>query len=197
MAIPKSVFEVRFGLALIIPTRNRPDLLRRLLANLEEVSLKPETIIIVDSSDAGKNSELKSKSLNIHQVITECRSAAIQRNIGLDYLFDDKMSKGIDFISFLDDDVLIPSHYFELVLRGFSHDKDFVGLSGIAKTLEPDSIKIRRNWFTDGIGITGNPGSLTAAAINISPIGLTKLSEVDWLIGCSTWKANSLQNLRF
>ena len=41
MATPNPEFAVKSGLALIIPTRNRPDLLRRLLANLEEVSLKP------------------------------------------------------------------------------------------------------------------------------------------------------------
>lgn len=197
MATPNPKFAVKSGLALIIPTRNRPDLLRRLLANLEEVSLKPDVIIIVDSSDPGKNSELKSEFINIHQVMTEYKSAAIQRNIGLDFLDNYKKAEDIRFISFLDDDVMVPNDYFDLALRGLTQTKDCVGLSGIAKTSEDTRTKIRRNWLTDWIGITGNPGALTCAAINISPIGLTTKSEVDWLIGCSTWKSIIFQNVRF
>ena len=197
MATPNPKFAVKSGLALIIPTRNRPDLLRRLLANLEEVSLKPDVIIIVDSSDPGKNSELKSEFINIHQIMTGYKSAAIQRNIGLDYLDNYKKAEDISFISFLDDDVMVPNDYFDLALRGLTQTKDCVGLSGIAKTSEDTRTKIRRNWLTDWIGITGNPGALTSAAVNISPIGLTTRSEVDWLIGCSTWKAISFHNLRF
>jgi GT2 family glycosyltransferase len=197
MAVPNPKFAVKSGLALIIPTRNRPDFLRRLLANLEEVSLKPDVIVIVDSSDAGKYSELKSEFINIHQIRTEYKSAAIQRNIGLDYLNNYKKAEDIGFISFLDDDVMVPNDYFDLALRGLTQTKNCVGLSGIAKTLEDTRPKIRRNRLTDWIGITGNPGVLTSAAINISPFGLTAKSEVDWLIGCSTWKAISFQDLRF
>jgi GT2 family glycosyltransferase len=197
MAVPNPKFAAKSGLALIIPTRNRPDLLRRLLANLEKVSLKPAVIIIVDSSDAGKYSELKSEFMNIHQIMTEYKSAAIQRNIGLDYLDNDKKVENIQFISFLDDDVMVPNDYFDLALRGLSQTKDCVGLSGIAKTSEDTRTQIRRSWFTDWLGITGNPGALTGAAVNISPFGLTTKSEVDWLIGCSTWKAIVFQNLRF
>jgi len=197
MAIPNPEFAVKSGLALIIPTRNRPDLLRRLLANLEELSLKPDVIIIVDSSDAGKNFELKSEFINIHQIMTGYKSAAIQRNIGLDHLDKYNKAEDIRFISFLDDDVMVPNDYFDLVLRGITQTNDCVGLSGIATTSEDAKTRIRRNRLTDWIGITGNPGALTGAAINISPFGLTIKSEVDWLIGCSTWKAMIFQNLRF
>jgi len=197
MSMPNPEFAVKSGLALIIPTRNRPDLLRRLLANLEKVSLKPDAIIIVDSSDAGNYFELKSEVIKIHQIMTEYKSAAIQRNIGLDYLFYHKNAKDIRFISFLDDDVMVPNDYFELVLKGFTQINDCVGLSGIAKTSENTRIKIKRSRLTDWIGITGNPGILTGAAVNISPIGLREKTEVDWLIGCSTWKADCFQNLRF
>jgi len=197
MAIPNPEFAVKSGLALIIPTRNRPDLLRRLLANLEELSLKPDVIIIVDSSDAGKNFELKSEFINIHQIMTGYKSAAIQRNIGLDHLDNYNKAEDIRFISFLDDDVMVPNDYFDLVLRGITQTNDCVGLSGIATTSEDAKTRIRRNRLTDWIGITGNPGALTGAAINISPFGLTIKSEVDWLIGCSTWKAMIFQNLRF
>lgn len=197
MAMLNPGFSLNPGLAVIVPTRNRPDLLRRLLANLEEVTLRPDVVIIVDSSDAGKYDELKSDFLGVHHIMTEYKSAAIQRNIGLDYLVDCKEEFDIRFISFLDDDVLVPSDYFELVLRGLTETKDCVGLSGIAKNPDDTRTRINRSQLTDWFGITGNPGSLTVAAVNISPVGLTKLSEVDWLIGCSTWKASIFHNLRF
>ena len=61
MAMLNPEFAVNSSLALIIPTRNRPDLLRRLLANLEELRVKPDVVIVVDSSDAENWCELKSK----------------------------------------------------------------------------------------------------------------------------------------
>ena len=42
------------GIALIIPTRNRPNHIIRLVKNLEILELKPTFVIIVDSSDQDK-----------------------------------------------------------------------------------------------------------------------------------------------
>lgn len=197
MAIPNPEFAEKSGIALIIPTRNRPDLLSRLLVNLEELTVKPDVVIIVDSSDSENFRELRSEIIRIRQIMTEYKSAAVQRNIGLDYLRNHNIAKNLHFISFLDDDVLVPIEYFELVLKDFAQIKDCVGISGIAKTTEYTRTRIKRSWLTDWIGITGNPGILTDAAVNISPIGLKEKAEVDWLIGCSTWKIETLENLRF
>ena len=185
------------GIALIIPTRNRPNHIIRLVKNLENLEQKPAQVIIVDSSDQDKIVNISSNVLEITKIRTEIKSAAIQRNIGIDYLQTLSLKKAIEFISFLDDDIQVQRNYFNLVLEKFNARKEFVGISGIAKSKESSTQRIRKMRLTNCIGITGDPGTLTSAAVNISPHGIEEFSEVDWLIGCSTWRIHVFHNLRF
>lgn len=179
----------------IIPTRNRGQLLSRLVKNLEYSLLKPLLVVIVDSSDLSQRVQINSSILQISQLFTEQKSAAKQRNIGIDYVLSRQEIANIGFLSFLDDDVLVPEDYFTKVSNFFLTHQNAVGLSGI--TL-PNSDQTKfRNWMTDYLGLTGQPGTLTKSAINISPIGLRSISEVDWLIGCSNWRIYVLSKLKF
>jgi glycosyltransferase involved in cell wall biosynthesis len=184
-------------IALIIPTRNRPIYLRRLIQNLEDLILKPSLIIIVDSSEPENATDLKSSILDIHLIKSDYKSAAIQRNMGLDFFFETKEVRQFEFVSFLDDDIQVSKNYFELVIKGFNENPDCIGVSGIARNGSETRAKFRRNKLTDWIGITGNPGTLTRAVVNISPEGLKEKREVDWLIGCSTWRIEICKVLRF
>ena len=107
------------GIALIIPTRNRPNHIIRLVKNLEILELKPTFVIIVDSSDQDKIVNISSKTLEIINIRTDIKSAAIQRNIGIEYLQTLSLKKTIEFISFLDDDIQVQRNYFNLVLENF------------------------------------------------------------------------------
>jgi GT2 family glycosyltransferase len=184
-------------IVLIIPTRNRPKLLRRLVQNLENLTFKPSLIIIVDSSDPEDTTYLKSNYLNIHLIKSDYKSAAIQRNIGIDYFFKTKEVRQFEFVSFLDDDVQVFQNYFESVIKVFNQNPDCIGVSGIARNASETRAKFKRNKLTDWIGITGNPGTLTRAGVNISPEGLKEKREVDWLIACSTWRIDICKVLRF
>lgn len=185
------------GIALIIPTRNRPNHIIRLVKNLEILELKPTFVIIVDSSDQDKIVNISSKTLEIINIRTDIKSAAIQRNIGIEYLQTLSLKKTIEFISFLDDDIQVQRNYFNLVLENFKVRKEFVGISGIAKSGESSTQRIKKTRLTNFIGITGDPGTLTSAAVNISPHGIEEFSDVDWLIGCSTWRIHIFHDLRF
>lgn len=159
--------------------------------------VKPKLTIVVDSSDLNMIAEFESGATNIHRILTAQKSAAIQRNIGLDFLLSSSGQNEIRYVSFLDDDTLIPSDYFQSILDCFDHYKDCVGISGIAKTSGEVEENLQRSRLTDWIGITGNPGELTSSAVNISPIGINETSEVGWLIGCSTWRIEVFNELRF
>jgi GT2 family glycosyltransferase len=192
----ESSVEARSSVAVVVPTRNRPMLLRRLLENLEETNLKPEIVVIVDSSDSENFYQLTSQKLHVVTLRSRVCSAAHQRNQGIEYLESIDGSIVFDFVSFLDDDVLVPADYFSRVVETFESHTKFVGISGIALTSEVPS-QPKRTWLTDFIGITGNPGRLTPAVVNVSPYGLSDIHEVDWLIGCATWSKLVITRVRF
>jgi glycosyltransferase involved in cell wall biosynthesis len=93
---------------LIIPTRNRPYFLLKLLKNLKNFKIKFKEIIIIDSS----NKEIKIKINNIIKNFN-CKiyhskpSTSLQRNIGLKN--KDKRSK---YVMFLDDDIIFKKNSF-------------------------------------------------------------------------------------
>lgn len=179
----------------IIPTRNRGQFLSRLIENLEYSFLKPLLVVIVDSSDLNQRVQINSSILRIIHLFTEQKSAAKQRNSGIDYVLSHQEFANTEFLSFLDDDVLVPEDYFTKVIDFFLTHQNAVGLSGV--TLPNGDRPKFRNWMTDYLGLTGEPGTLTKSAINISPIGLRTISEVEWLIGCSNWRFHVLSKLKF
>lgn len=183
------------GFAVVIPTRNRPALLIDLIRNIELASLKPRIVVIVDSSADSMFKEISSNVLTIITRRTIIQSAAQQRNIGIEMVLERANELNINFISFLDDDVRIPENYFDELHGIFNSDLTVVGVSGYART-ENSPIK-RRNFLKDLLGITGAPGSLTQAAVNISPFGINCSQEVEWLIGCATWRIEGICGLRF
>ena len=183
------------GFAVVIPTRNRPALLADLIRNIESASLKPRIVIIVDSSADSLFKEIYSNVLTISTRRTLIQSAAQQRNIGIDMVLERAKKLNVNFISFLDDDVRIPINYFDELLRIFNSNSNVVGVSGYARS---EDLPIqRRNFIKDFLGITGTPGTLTHAGVNISPFGINSCHEVEWLIGCASWRIEGIYSLRF
>ena len=183
------------GFAVVIPTRNRPALLIGLIENIERTSLKPRLVVIVDSSEETSFKEVSSNVLTIPTRRTDIQSAAEQRNIGMEIVLEQFKEINVGFISFLDDDVRIPANYFEESQRIFDSNSSIVGVSGYARVENQKAL--RRNYLKDSLGITGAPGTITSAAVNISPLGIQICQEVEWLIGCATWRIEGIQNLRF
>lgn len=183
------------GFAVVVPTRNRPVLLFDLIRNIEKASLKPRIVVIVDSSAESSFKEISSDVLTIKTMRTQIQSAAQQRNIGIEIVLEEAKELNVDFISFLDDDVRVPENYFDELKKTFDSDFSIVGVSGYAKT--EDQFVQRRSFIKDFLGITGAPGTLTHAAVNISPYGINSSQEVEWLIGCAAWRIEGIYGLRF
>lgn len=180
---------IDFKLAVIIPTRNRPKSVKRLLENIASQSITPELVVLIDSSDVELDLTASPKTLNIKYKYSRLKSAAHQRNMGLIEIY--KNSIEFDFVSFLDDDVKIPNNYF-VHLIGQLIKNNAVGISGIASVDYSKKEKTNIFQVSEQLG-----GRLTIGALNMAPKPMRGLKEVEWLIGCSIWRVSSLSQKEF
>lgn len=187
-----------FKVAVVIPTRNRLSELRKLLNCLEKQSNPIFQVVVVDSSDGLECQEVCARStLPIEYIHTTTRSAAIQRNMGMD-----KLHSEVTHLSFLDDDVIVETDYLARLINDLE-DHEGTGISGVALNPEAPALRdkpkgivgnLHRIFLLDSI----QDGKLLASAINIPVRNYDgPIVKVDWLIGCSVWNFGKIRTLRF
>jgi len=92
-------------------------------------SLYPDQIIIVDGSTNNKTKELFNKNsfknLEYHLVDKKNRGLTKQRNYGIN-----KVDDVIDFVCFLDDDIVLEPSYFEKLLSTYKTYPEALGVGG-------------------------------------------------------------------
>jgi GT2 family glycosyltransferase len=187
-----------FKVAVVVPTRNRLSDLRNLLRCLEQQNQPIFQMVVVDSSDSLDCQELcKNSKLPIEYIHTTVRSAAIQRNMGME-----KLQSDITHLAFLDDDVVVDADFLERLIEDLE-EKQGVGISGVALNPEAPSLRgtpkglvgnFHRLFLLDSI----HDGKLLSSAINIPVRNYHgPIVEVDWLIGCSLWDFRKISHLRF
>jgi glycosyltransferase involved in cell wall biosynthesis len=182
--------------SIIIPTRNRSELLHNVLSSIDFNEPNLIEVIVVDSSDFAIKLQINQEKIKYFH--TSIKSAATQRNIGINNL-----NKITEIVFFVDDDVILPQDYFKQ-LNSCLCDIETIGASGLA--INYNSVRgelkgisgiYRRIFLLD----SKRDGILLPSAINI-PVrtgknSLDNLVETQWLIGCSAWKSTILENLRF
>lgn len=184
-------------LTVVIPTRNRQLELLNLVEKLLNFKNTFE-IIVVDSSNTKNHDQILTQNNRVRYFHTDIKSAAIQRNIGLN-----EISKECKYVAFLDDDVTPNFDYFDKLIS-LLKEKNAVGVSGFARNskrqssnkLKHLSDRLRRVFFLS----SKYEGSVTKGGVNIpSKIRYRApyIVKVDWLIGCSVWDFQEIQNLRF
>jgi len=182
--------------AIVIPTRNRADLVRSLLVNLNSLDCSPTQIIIIDSSDEPTLAETTKNSEDILYTHVSVKSAAVQRNIGMR-----QIKKETKYVCFLDDDVITPTDYLSTLIS-ILEEKKAIGISGLAINSNlplrelPKGLAglVHRIFLLD----SKREGVLLRSGINI-PIRKPNQGSkyVDWLIGCSIWNLNRIEGLTF
>ena len=114
---------------LIICTYQRPQAVLKLLASVNEQTAYPDQILIIDGSlDTATQDVLASeswKNLQYHLVGKTDRGLTRQRNFGIDLV-----DLSCDIVCFLDDDVILESTYFEVILQTFIEKPDALGVGG-------------------------------------------------------------------
>jgi glycosyltransferase involved in cell wall biosynthesis len=110
------------NISVIIPTKDRPNELKRFLQSLDAQSLQPDELIIVDGSKNENTfsliSEKKITSKYYIKYIKSEPGLTKQRNIGINE------SQG-KYIFFFDDDVILNSKFIQVIYETFNHFEHF------------------------------------------------------------------------
>lgn len=186
--------------AIVIPTCNRPKLLLDLLRNLGEVNEDDFTVIVVDSSDTPLlASEFDKFDFEVNYLSTKIKSAAIQRNLGMELLSDQNIEP--QFLVFLDDDIRIGKDYLSNLSKS-AELENVAGCSGLALNPGKELRQLPRglSGLFHRIFLLDSfvDGKLLKSGVNI-PIRKHKegVYESDWLIGCSLWNYGKVKAIRF
>ena len=178
-------------ICVIIPTRNREELLLNCIKNLTNQNINIYKIIIVDSSDSKFDlQQIEFLNIPLIYIHTTIQSAAQQRNIGLD-----KVETDCDYIAFIDDDVVVRSNYLWLCIEAIK-DNNLIGVSGITLPIKTESplSKIKRFFYLDSL----TDAVVLKSGVNVPVKNINKkIIESEWLIGCAVWKYQSIKKLRF
>jgi glycosyltransferase involved in cell wall biosynthesis len=112
----------------IIATYNREKELPVCLKHIEESTVQPKRIIIIDATPNDKFPSYSfnyNGTLNINYIRTDKSGLTVQRNIGIEKLLDET-----DVVTFLDDDFYVDSDYFENLYASFESDSSLAGAQG-------------------------------------------------------------------
>lgn len=106
------------SVTVVIPTRNRPEQIRRLIRELSLQSRLPDEIIVVDASeDTGYRNEIYTTSGIPLKWIDSNPHVCVQRNLGIQHA-------GSDWIFLCDDDIGLPANYIKEVEQIIDTNKD-------------------------------------------------------------------------
>jgi GT2 family glycosyltransferase len=184
-------------LTVVIPTRNRPNLLESCIKTILKNSILPDEIIIIDSSDVKQRTVNIFSNERISYHTTEIESAAIQRNIGME-LVSDKTKH----LAFLDDDVHIQSNYFSSLIDTME-ETGAIGVSGLAINPEmknsTSNLGVLSEKFSRFFLLNSKKnGIILRSGVNIPVKAKSPLPiKTQWLIGCSLWNYNEIKSVRF
>jgi GT2 family glycosyltransferase len=107
----------------------RPDPLLKLLQSVQEQTLYPDEILIIDGSYNQKTETILQQhpfhNLVYYSVPPEHRGLTKQRNYGVE-----RVNKDIEIICFLDDDIVLESDYFEQLMSTYQKHPDALGVGG-------------------------------------------------------------------
>jgi GT2 family glycosyltransferase len=125
---------------------------------------------------------------------TEIKSAAVQRNIGMELV-----PESTKYLAFLDDDVQIDQNYFSKLIDTLN-STGAIGVSGLAINPKAKSASntLKNSFSRFFLNDSKKNGIILRSGINIpvkdkSPRPI----KAQWLIGCSIWNYHKVKSVRF
>jgi len=117
--------------SLIICTYQRPKPLLQLLQSVQEQTLYPDEILIIDGSTNEATQVILEQNHfnNLHYFLVpkDQRGLTKQRNFGIA-----RVGAAIEIVCFLDDDTVLEKDYFEQLVTTFQSDATISGVGGVA-----------------------------------------------------------------
>jgi GT2 family glycosyltransferase len=114
---------------LIVCTYNRPKPLLQLLQSVQEQTLYPNEILIIDGSENNETEIVVKqnvfKKLHYFMVSSTDRGLTRQRNFGIERVAIDS-----EIICFLDDDTILEHNYFEQIIKTYTQFPEALGVGG-------------------------------------------------------------------
>ena len=115
--------------SLIISTYMRPKPLLQLLQSVQNQTVYPNEILIIDGSLNNETEvvlkENSFENLSYFLVSSQDRGLTRQRNFGIS-----KVGTAIEIVCFLDDDTVLENNYFEEIIKGYSQYPNALGVGG-------------------------------------------------------------------
>jgi GT2 family glycosyltransferase len=179
-------------IAIVIPTKDRPDDLRRMLSSLAAQTRPPDQIIVVDGSERPM-SDVVASCRGIPVDYTRCipPSLAKQRNAGMARLAPD-----ISIAGYLDDDVVLERDAIEK-MHNFWHgaDSDIAGAAfNIVNNPLPRVMGLKQLFGID----SRVPGRVLSSGFPSSIPPQTATLETDWLFGGATlWRRHVIEEFSY
>jgi len=170
-------------LALVVPTKDRPDDLRKLLSSLAAQTRQPDQLIIVDGSNPDIRhiiAEFPGLAVDYERVYPP--SLSQQRNAGMQRLNPD-----ITLAGYLDDDIVVEAQAIEAMLGFWATASTDIGGAAfnITNAARPNWIRLKTLLLVD----SPQAGKMLPSGYP-STIGVQHADlETDWLYGGATvWR---------
>ena len=185
-------------IALIVCTRNRAQELANLLVAFENMAVVPRQIVVVDSSDRLLANQVEAacnrqSMLNVIY-IASLYGAPHQKNVGLDFVCQNGI-ESIEFVAFLDDDVIPHPNYFKNLLKLFGDHDDVFCFGGFDESLvRPKVSRLRMS-----LGLDSRMGNVVLRnGLTPASIPTLEFQYCEWVPGgMQTFRKRSVQENRF
>lgn len=116
-------------LSLIICTYQRAEALKVLMESVQEQTVYPDQILIIDGSvddlTGTRFRESEPPNLRYYKVSDQDRGLTKQRNYGID-----RVNDSMEIVAFLDDDVVLKPDYFEKLITTYEKYPEALGVGG-------------------------------------------------------------------
>lgn len=190
--------KFRHKIAYIVPTRNRPQILARLLDSIKEQTVQPDQVIIVDGSDKPIESEIKPY---LNSLVSYVRvfppGLTKQRNEGRKALLED-----ITLLGYLDDDLVLEKKATEEMLNFWETSSDNMGGASFYIT---NSVSDAHNYhdkkpFLHRFFYISSEvkGQILKSGSNTSVAPLSENIFTQWLCGGATiWNRNIFKEFSY
>jgi len=179
-------------IAFVVPTKDRPDDLRRMLTSVQCQSVNPDQIIVVDGSeDPIRNIIKEFPKLNINYVRVYPPSLAKQRNAGV-AAADPSMT----VIGYLDDDLVLEAGAVEAMFAFWEKAAEDVGGArfNIINEEPPRIIWLKSLFLLD----SKKRGEVLSSGYHTSIGRVTENRYVRWLSGGVTvWRREVIKNFAY